>query len=243
VANLKSVFEVTRAWAEQRNLAVAAFDEIGSTNDEAKQEAFELETAPKLYVAAHQTQGRGRGKNTWLDTGSGDNLLSSWSFHLAQPPQAITGPRVGEALHRAASSVWPALEWSVKAPNDLYLNEHKVAGLLVETISQGSFHRIVLGLGMNVLNHPRTIANATHFAETALAGEGGVGEDEWYQFLDVLLGQFRLAMLDVQLPTLTREVRTALLKALNAFPGKKEEFLDVEPSGDLVLKSGKMLWP
>src|ERR1700733_5228345 len=111
---MKSVHQTTLIWAEQRQFSVQSFDEIGSTNDEAKSEASDLGQEPKLYLAAHQTKGRGRGKNQWLDTGAGESFVSSWSFHLPQPPQATTGPRIGDALYRAVHTVWPALEWSLK---------------------------------------------------------------------------------------------------------------------------------
>jgi BirA family biotin operon repressor/biotin-[acetyl-CoA-carboxylase] ligase len=233
---MKSVYQTTELWAQQRKLDVQAFDEIGSTNDEAKSEASDLDENPKLYLAAHQTNGRGRGKNTWLDTGAGESLLCSWSFHLAQPPQSITGPRIGDALYRAVHSVWPSQAWSLKPPNDLYLIDQKMAGLLVETVSQGSSHRLIIGLGMNVLNHPRAIPNATHFANS------GVNDSEWYQFLDVLYGQFKSSLEDIVLPHLKTETRTHLLKALNAFPLKKEIYLEVSPTGDLVTKAGKLSW-
>lgn len=240
MGSLKSVFDATKSWASQRQIEFESFEEIGSTNDEAKQNAFIDQDPLKLYLAAHQTKGRGRGNNTWLDTGSGDNLLSSWSFALEHAPQAIAGPRFGEALYRSSVAIWPALEWSIKAPNDLYLGSQKMAGLLIESVSKGEAHRIIVGLGMNILNHPRSIPTATHFSAQA-AGET-IGEDEWYQFLDVLLGQFRSGLDDIQLPHLTREVRDNLLKALNAFPSKKETYLDVQSNGDLVTKSGKIPW-
>ena len=235
---MKSVYQTTELWAQQRHLETQAFNEIGSTNDEAKSEASDLGEEPKLYLAEHQTNGRGRGKNTWLDTGAGESLLCSWSFHLAQPPQSITGPRIGDALYRAVNSVWPSQPWSLKAPNDLYLSDQKVAGLLVETVSQGSSHRLIIGLGMNVLNHPRAIDTATHFTTSS----GGVNDTEWYQFLDVLNGQFISALEEIVLPHLKNEIRENLLKALNAFPLKKEPFLDVTSSGDLITKSGSISW-
>jgi BirA family transcriptional regulator, biotin operon repressor / biotin---[acetyl-CoA-carboxylase] ligase len=235
---MKSVYQTTELWAKQRQLNVEAFDEIGSTNNEAKSEAADLDDQPKLYLAAHQTNGRGRGKNTWLDTGAGENLLSSWSFQLPQPPQSITGPRIGEALYRAAHSVWPTFPWSLKPPNDLYLNDQKVAGLLVETVSQGSSHRLIIGLGMNVLNHPRAITNATHFKTSS----NSLNESEWYQFLDVLLNQFKSSLAEIVLPHLNNEIRSNLLTALNAFPFKKEPYLDVTSNGDLVTKSGTVSW-
>lgn len=235
---MKSVYQTTELWAKQRQLNLESFDEIRSTNDQAKQDAFSIDEKPRLYLAAHQTHGRGRGDHHWLDTGAGESLLSSWSFHLSQPPQSITGPRIGEALYRAVHSVWPTLEWSLKAPNDLYLKDNKAAGLLVETVSQGASYRLIIGLGMNVLNHPRAIANATHFTTSS----GDVNDTEWYQFLDVLFGQFKSALEEIVLPHLKNEIRSNLLKALNAFPLKKEPFLDVTSSGDLVTTSSSISW-
>lgn len=232
---MKSIYQTTQEWAEQRQLLMSAFDEIGSTNDEAKTEAADLDEDPRLYIAAHQTNGRGRGKNTWVDTGAGENLLSSWSFHLDQAPQAVTGPRVGDALYRAVHTVWPSQEWSVKPPNDLYLGGKKVAGLLVETVSQGPVHRLIIGLGMNVLNHPRAIANAAHF-------DLSVSESEWYRFLDVLLNQFKIALAEVIQAQLSADVRASLLRAINACPVKKEPYVEVAVNGDLVTKSGKIPW-
>lgn len=237
---MKSVYHATQVWAEQRSLSVVAFDETPSTNDEAKNEASDLAEEPRLYLAGHQTKGRGRGKNQWLDTGAGESLLSSWSFHLEKPPQSITGPRIGDALYRSVETTWPTLDWSVKAPNDLYLGANKIGGLLVETVSQGSFHRLIIGLGLNILNHPRTIANATHFV--APGSEQAITEDEWYRFLDALLGQFKQALADITHPHLSREIRTSLLKALNAFPGKKDAFVDVGPNGDLITQTKTIPW-
>ena len=88
-----------------------------------------------LFLAAHQTNGRGRGANHWLDTGAGESLLSTWSLSVSSPPQAITGPRIGLALFAAATHAWPSLKFGLKAPNDLYLDGQKVAGLLVETVT------------------------------------------------------------------------------------------------------------
>lgn len=235
---MKSIYQATQDWAEQRGLSVTAYDEIGSTNEEAGNDAADLGEEPQLYIAAHQTHGRGRGKNTWLDTGAGESLLSSWSFHLNQPAQSVTGPLIGEALYRTVHTVWPSQEWSLKPPNDLYLGAKKVAGLLVETISQGPAHRLILGLGINVLNHPRTISNATHFS----AADLNPAEGEWYRFLDVLLNRFNSALGDVIAPSLSPDVRASLLRAINANPLKKEPFTEVGANGDLVTRSGKIPW-
>ncbi len=232
--------ETTANWALQRRLALSLEAETGSTNDDAKKNALSEPSALTLYLASHQTSGRGRAKNNWLDTGAGESLLSTWSFEAKRPPQAITGPRVGLALFTAAKKSWPQLNWSLKAPNDLYLDGLKVAGLLIETVSNGSAHRMVIGLGLNILNHPRSFTNATHLAESL---GHRPSEAEWFRFLDELKAQFLEAVADASRPELTTTVRFELMLALNANSARAYTVQDISPSGDIVHEVDALLGP
>jgi BirA family biotin operon repressor/biotin-[acetyl-CoA-carboxylase] ligase len=234
-----SALESTANWALQRKLALISEAQTGSTNDDAKRNAFQERSDLALYLASHQTAGRGRGENTWLDTGSGDSLLSTWSFFIADAPQAITGPRVGLALFRAASQVWPHLPWAMKAPNDLFLGGLKVAGLLIETVSNGGHHRLIAGLGFNVLNHPRKFSAATHLA-SALSERPK--ESEWFRFLDELRNQFERARIDCAKPELSSPCREELARALNANPKRAFMVKEVSPAGDLIHERGTVRW-
>lgn len=239
IDEMTSALESTANWALQRKLALISDAQTGSTNEDAKKNAFQERSDLALYLAAHQTAGRGRGENTWLDTGSGDALLSTWSFFIADPPQAITAPRVGLALFRAATQVWPHLPWSIKAPNDLFLDGSKVAGLLLETVSNGSQHRLIVGLGLNVLNHPRKFTAATHLA-AALSERPK--ESEWFRFLDELRSQLERARMECVTPDLSATVREELVRALNANPRRAFVVKDVSPAGDLIHEQGTVRW-
>jgi BirA family biotin operon repressor/biotin-[acetyl-CoA-carboxylase] ligase len=192
-----------------------------------------------LYVASHQTAGRGRATNTWLDTGAGESLLSTWSFQCKRPPQAITGPRVGLALFQACRKIWTQLNWSLKAPNDLYLDGVKVAGLLIETLTNGRDHRMLIGLGLNVVNHPRRFSNATHLGH---ALGHAPSESDWFRFLDELKAQFNEAVQDSARPELTATVRHELTQALNANPARAYAVEDISPSGDILYQGGRIPW-
>lgn len=230
-----SISETTRSWAEQRQMTLVYESETGSTNDNAKRNAFSDGAASVLYLATHQTQGRGRGQNTWLDTGNGECLLSTWSYSVASSPQSITAPRIGLALFKAVRAVWPSLEWSLKAPNDLFLNGAKIGGLLVETVSSGDRFRLIIGLGLNVLNHPRRFAEAEHLSDTP-------SEGEWFQFLDELHAEFGRAVNEALQPALADSARRELMHALNANAAKKFTVLDVSPQGDLHHADGHVAW-
>lgn len=239
MAEMDSIFDETIKWASQREVAVRPEVQTGSTNDNAKAQALQENESVILYMASHQTAGRGRSRNSWLDTGAGESLLSTWSFRCLKAPQAITGPRIGLSLFLACRKVWPSLNWALKAPNDLYLEGTKVAGLLIESVTNGSEYRVLIGLGLNVLNHPRSFANANHLA-AALGRRPD--EDEWFRFLDELKLQFEQGLQESQSAQLSSSVCEDLKQALNANPNLPFEILEVSPLGDLTHKSGIVRW-
>lgn len=235
MSDLSNVYESTIAWAEQRKIPLHSEIKMDSTNDFAKSEAFRDSQSFKLFVTAHQLKGRGRGTNSWQDTGSGDCLLSSWSFQLNGAPQPITGPLVGLALFHAVQKVWPEKNWSIKAPNDLYLDDKKIAGILTESVSSGENTRLIVGVGMNVLNHPRGIENSTHF-------DSGVGAAEWFMFLDELYAQLKSTALTCLNHQMSSTHCQELLNALNANPNKTFVATTVTPTGDIVFSGGRLRW-
>jgi BirA family biotin operon repressor/biotin-[acetyl-CoA-carboxylase] ligase len=239
MGNLSSVADTTVKWAGQRQLPVVFTPETGSTNNDAKKKAMSEDDDFVLYLSAHQTAGRGRGANIWLDTGNGESLLSTWSFSVPTSPQAITGPRIGLALFNAASTVWPSLEWSLKAPNDLYLAGHKVGGLLVESVTGGSSFRLLIGLGLNILNHPRRFNEAEHLSKIL---HNAPDEGEWFQFLDELLAEFGKAVAESLQPTLSDSVCKDLVNALNANSARPFVVQKISPQGDLMHTKGQVRW-
>ncbi len=232
---LTNVFTATCQWAEQRNLEITQAAQMDSTNTLAKSAASSEVADIKLYLTAHQLKGRGRGTNIWQDTGDGDCLLCSWSFNMARPPQSITGPCLGLALFKATQKTWPEHNWSIKAPNDLYLDGKKIAGILTESVSAGVKNRLLVGIGFNVLNHPRAIANSTHL-------DGDVDEANWFRFLDELLNQLKNASVDCQNHQLEPRQQQDLLNALNANPSKTFVANSISPNGDIVHENGSIAW-
>ncbi len=236
---LSSVTDATVDWAQQRGLNYIFTAQTGSTNDDAKVNALDDQSDFLLHLTNHQQKGRGRGDKTWLDTGNGESLLSTWSFKVSSPPQAITGPRIGLALFSAASKTWPSLPWGLKPPNDLILKGHKVAGLLIESISAGDSHRLVIGLGFNVLNHPRKFDEASHLSESLLSG---IDFGEWFQFLDELSSQLQSAIVDCMKTELSSTACLELARAINATPERPFQVTEVTPQGDLIHNGGIRPW-
>lgn len=210
---------ISSRWAEHNGLPCRFEKSTESTNDLAKAEAFREAAADdvKLYLADHQSKGRGRGTNTWSEDRPGAALLSSWSYLVDEAPQPVLTPRVGLALFKAASAAWPFLPFALKAPNDLYVGERKIAGLLLETVTQGDELRLVVGLGLNVLAAPADVPTATSILDVLPEGVPLLGED-WVAFLERLFFELTDAASKPAGPLTTTE-RASLKFALNQRTG------------------------
>jgi BirA family biotin operon repressor/biotin-[acetyl-CoA-carboxylase] ligase len=233
---------VTKQWAQNNSLYVHHDAVVASTNDLAKAKAFDeslLENSLCLFLADHQTAGRGRGKNHWLDAKPGSTLLSSWSFLLNAKPQPTTSCLVGLAVFRALSTTWSFLPWSLKAPNDIYLGDKKVAGILLETVSQGDEVRLIIGLGINVFASPDQVDTAGSILEFLPRGVPLLGED-WMAFMDRLLFEMTVALSQCEEP-LSASVQATLVGVLNLFPLLDSPYTRIESNGTLHTADGKTL--
>jgi BirA family transcriptional regulator, biotin operon repressor / biotin---[acetyl-CoA-carboxylase] ligase len=142
-----------------RNIIV--LEQTGSTNDAVFQVACPQGAAvsglPPLVdeglvlFAEYQTAGRGQRGNRWEST-AGKGL---WFSILLRPEiQLSDSGRLTIWAIEAISDVIRielGLEPAIKLPNDVLLNGHKVAGVLVEMRAQNNApHLAVVGIGINV---------------------------------------------------------------------------------------------
>lgn len=228
--------QVTQEWAEKSGIPTWYQPETTSTNTVAKEE--ELEKAPiTLYLTDHQSAGRGRGSNTWSEDAN-TALLSSWVFHMSRPPQPVLAPALGLALWTAVSATFPWLKFSLKAPNDLYLNDKKVAGLLLENVQQGNAHRLIVGLGMNVFKAPSQVCTAISLADIL---KESFTQTAWINVLDRLLLEMSLAVSQTK-QDLTMVQRKALLHALNLNPNLSPHYQKIDSDGSLWTSDKKINW-
>lgn len=235
--------QITSQWAENNHLYVDYKPSLTSTSSVAKDEAFTEKTAEDflcLYLADHQTAGRGRNTNSWIDATPGSSLLSSWSFLLGTKPQPTTACLVGLAVYRACSTTWPFLAWNLKAPNDIYIGEKKIAGILLENVAQGADVRLIVGLGMNFTDSPDEVETATCLMEQLPSGVPLLGQD-YLAFLDRLLFEMTDAISHAE-DSLSSTDQVSLLMALNQHPLLAEKYTGIEADGSLHLGSKKIHW-
>ncbi len=110
---------------------------------------------PLICLAEHQTAGRGRLGRQWHSP-FGMNLFFScaWSIHKKLSELGGLSMVVGLAMIRALQEYGLQQPLQLKWPNDLYCQEQKLAGVLIDV--QGESHhttQIVIGIGMNINMH------------------------------------------------------------------------------------------
>lgn len=235
--------QITSQWAESNHLAVNYKPQVESTNTIASEEAFTeklFEESLVLYLTDHQIAGRGRGDNVWLTAKSGASLLSSWSFQLGVKPQPTISCLAGLALYRACSATWPFLAWNLKAPNDIYVGDKKIAGLLIESLIQGDDIRLIIGLGFNITAAPESIKTASSLVQSLPAGAPLLGQD-YIAFLDRLLFELTDAVSHSEEPLSTTD-QMSLLKALNQHPLLQEKYTGMKADGSLLIGDKQISW-
>jgi len=237
---MQTISNQTISWARDKQLRHWYKDETTSTNDIAKQEVDSIEDF-KLYVTNWQTAGRGRGQNTWTNPEERNSLLSTWVYKTNTPPQHFLPALMGLSVIQACKKTWPNLAWSLKAPNDCFINDKKVAGLLLETISQGSETYILVGLGLNVFSSPQDLTTSSHLTDF-FGDKNLLTNEQWVVFLDTLKSEFDEAIKHSEQIKISEEKRDFLLEALNANPWQKETYIEITDQGDLVTENETISW-
>jgi BirA family biotin operon repressor/biotin-[acetyl-CoA-carboxylase] ligase len=127
------------------------FDQLGSTNDKAM-ELLAQGCPEGLTVAAlHQTNGRGQQSARW-ESEKGLNL----TFSIALRPAFLPAESMfylskivslGITSHLRREGINATIKW----PNDIYVNDDKICGILIEqSICGDHISHSVVGVGLNV---------------------------------------------------------------------------------------------
>lgn len=141
-------------------LELDVFDEIASTNTWLLEREFSATpAAPRLAVAARQTAGRGRRGRSWIAE-PGRCACLSVAFESPTSPGSGLSLAVGCAVATVLAPLTDGL--ALKWPNDLLRGGRKCGGILIETrpgrVDSGSLHRVVIGIGLNLLAPSNTAA-------------------------------------------------------------------------------------
>lgn len=184
---------------------------IASTNTELMQRARAGSLDPVLLVAEEQTAGRGRLGKGWHSR-AGQSLTFSIALPLAPADWSglslAVGVSLAEHLHADVRLKWP---------NDLWLQQRKLGGILVETASTGTSaptgpapRMVVIGVGIN-------IARPELAAVQALASTDGPAPMAPAGLAELLVGVTVGETLARVVPALVRDVQTFEAQGFAAF--------------------------
>ena len=134
------------------NFSFTYFDEIGSTNA-VLAEMPEDKRVGNVIHAYGQTSGKGMGSNVW-ESRPGENLTFSMGLDLSflkAADQFLLSEAVPLGLLDVLDTLLPKDALTVKWPNDLYFENRKLCGILINSTIHGLDMGVsVIGIGLNV---------------------------------------------------------------------------------------------
>lgn len=125
------------------------FSILDSTNSHIKKNLESYDTGD-IILADMQTEGRGRQGRRWFSS-PGEGLYFSillknnWNLKKLNFSTLVIATSIDKALKDLGYIS------KIKWPNDIYINDRKVAGVLVENIIN-NFNNTIIGIGININN-------------------------------------------------------------------------------------------
>lgn len=150
-------------------------ESVDSTNEECRRRIYDIDNL-SVVAALSQTSGKGQRGNTWISA-PGENLTFSVMLKFPvngrsgelEPIQAYDQFVLSEiaALTVVDLLAEHDIQAKIKWPNDIYVGEKKICGILIENSIQGEWiqHSIIgIGLNVNQRNFDVTLPNPTSMA-------------------------------------------------------------------------------
>lgn len=220
-----------------REERVHYFPRIGSTMDKARRMAQKSCPHMTVIIAGEQTRGRGRLKRRWESDAGG--LYFTLVLRPLMPPAECSKLNFLASLVLAQTiSRMYGIDSRTKWPNDILVQNNKIAGMLSEMEAETDMvHYVNIGLGINVNNRPlKKSGTATSIRQ--ILGKTVPKKPLLTEFLDQFERCLESDGMDGVIlewkkwsTTLHRHVRVETLK--NVIEGVAE---DVDDNGGLVVR-------
>ncbi len=159
------------------------FEETDSTNERARELAIDGAPSGTVVTAGIQTEGRGRHGRRWSappDTA----LLYSAILRPLDLEHLLLPVAAPVAVCEACEALAP-VECRIKWPNDIWLAEHKLGGVLIEARAP---EWAVIGVGINLSIEPEEFPDDLRWPAISLGH--GVGPERMRKELDDQLGRW-----------------------------------------------------
>lgn len=127
--------------------------QIDSTNAYLQRKQSETDIRNWLVSADEQTAGKGMGSNGW-ESEARQNLTFSVALDVSFLPaqrQFLLSEAVPLGIIEVLDTILPSEKWSIKWPNDIFYENRKLAGILINsTIKANMMDVSIVGIGLNV---------------------------------------------------------------------------------------------
>jgi len=158
-----------------KNFTIHHYDELSSTNELAynlaeNQQIFDHE----LILANYQTKGRGRLQRDWYSPYGNlyFSLILQPKINLNQISKIsfVVSCAIQKTFEKIFNKYELKAEIKNKWPNDLLINNQKIAGILIESKNSHNLNEfLVVGVGINIASNPTgTIFPATNLASFSI---------------------------------------------------------------------------
>jgi BirA family biotin operon repressor/biotin-[acetyl-CoA-carboxylase] ligase len=189
-----------------------------STNDRARELAEAGAPSGTVVTATAQTAGRGRRGRVWTAP-PGKALLYSAILRPLAADDALLPLAAPLAVCEAVEAVAP-LHCEIKWPNDVWIDEHKLAGVLIEARPPDW---AVIGIGVNVAIEPEELPDDLRWPATSV--RHGVTPEQLGAALDRTLAEWVAA---------DRERVLVSYRERDALDGRELEWSDGEAGGGVA---------
>lgn len=227
-----------------KNYTVHQFNELESAN----KTAFEMAEARKIFdreiiLADAQSAGKGRQSRVWNSPQG--NLYFSLVLQPQLPAQKIA--QISFVAITALRLMVEALATNQKIqnkwPNDLLINEKKVAGLLLESkVSQKDCEFVIVGIGLNIVSNPdQTIFPADNLKNLGIEITPEIALKNFLNEFEKLYENYlNFGFAGIRKLWLAKAFR--LNEKINVKNGEEEIFgifFDLDEEGNLVLETAE----
>jgi BirA family biotin operon repressor/biotin-[acetyl-CoA-carboxylase] ligase len=133
---------------------IYSFDKIESTNLKAKKLIKDGTARGNFLVISRiQSGGKGRNRNLWFSPDGGIWMTAALYGLVVSSNFTIF---TGICIHKAITELFPEIKSNLKIkwPNDIFLNNKKLCGILSSNLQAEKYHLLGIGLNSNVCEIP-----------------------------------------------------------------------------------------
>ena len=210
---------------------VIKFDILDSTNNYLKECIDDLPDGTICY-ALEQTKGRGRRENSWISPKG--NLYFSFF-----KKQQINRDDVFAETIKTSVAICKLLEKHdinpmIKYPNDILVNNKKIAGILIETTGVKLIDSLVIGVGLNVNQSDFEGLSKKAISMSLIKNQKFVVEDELENFINIYNSLSNLDSMYKEYLNMSIIIDTEII-----YENEKYKITGIFLNGDILIKNEK----